>query len=174
MGNFRQHYTDKEWSDMEARVEADKKNGKPSDILINLSVWNKSLDELMRLKAALHLFYDKHDLFELTQWIKWKAKECEEGDIKIIIINHPIQDVNTENPQLIDGVIYDWCTKSSKLKFGETVQQWLKSKQEEITKRPDYKDVKAILLYDITLTSIPQSLGICALPGTIIRFDLLK
>lgn len=74
MGNLRDKYTDDEWADIEERIHNERINGKPDDTLLYLSVWDKSADELVRIRAALSEFYDDYELGLLDRWIEWKRK----------------------------------------------------------------------------------------------------
>jgi hypothetical protein len=74
MGNLRDKYTNEEWSEMEDKIEADKNNGKPDELFLHLSIWNKDVYELRRLRTALSDFYSKRDLSILDKWIDWKNK----------------------------------------------------------------------------------------------------
>ena len=74
MGNLRDKYTDEEWSEMETKIENDRKNGKPDEIFLSLSIWNKDIDELRKLRTVLSDFYDKYDLSILDKWIAWKSR----------------------------------------------------------------------------------------------------
>ena len=74
MGNLRDKYTNEEWSEMETEIENDRKNGKPDEILLNLSIWNKDADELRKIRAVLLDFYSIYDLSLLDKWIAWKSR----------------------------------------------------------------------------------------------------
>jgi hypothetical protein len=73
MGNLRGKYTNDEWNEMESKIETDRKNGKPCEILLHLSIWNKDVDELKKIRAVLSDFYSKYDLSILDKWITWKS-----------------------------------------------------------------------------------------------------
>ena len=54
--SLRQKYTDKEWNDFEKKIKEDRENGKPDEILLHLSVWNKDVSELKKSELLFHLF----------------------------------------------------------------------------------------------------------------------
>ncbi len=74
MGNLRDKYTNEEWSEMEAEIENDRKNGKPDEIFLHLSIYNKDADELKKIKTVLSDFYSVYDLSLLDEWIAWKSR----------------------------------------------------------------------------------------------------
>jgi len=74
MGNLRDKYTDEEWNEMESKIDTDRKNGKPDEILLHLSIWNKDVVELRKLRTVLSDFYNKYDLSILDKWIAWKSR----------------------------------------------------------------------------------------------------
>ena len=74
MGNLRDKYTDEEWSEMETKIENDRKNGKPDEIFLSLSIWDNDIEELRKLRTVLSDFYDKYDLSILDKWIAWKRR----------------------------------------------------------------------------------------------------
>ncbi|HMT01704.1 MAG TPA: hypothetical protein PKD00_00100 [Burkholderiales bacterium] len=71
--SLRQKYTDKEWQDFEKKIKEDRENGKPDEILLYLSVWNKDVIELRKIRTALSPFYNDHSLSILDKWINWKT-----------------------------------------------------------------------------------------------------
>ncbi len=73
MGNLRGSYTEKEWDDLVSKIENDRKAGKPDDILLHLSIWQKPVEVLIRLKRQLGSFYSPYELSLLDEWIKWKT-----------------------------------------------------------------------------------------------------
>lgn len=72
MGNLRERYTNEEWDELLFKIQEDRKNGKPDDILLTLSIWNKDVDQLKKLRRVLSDFYSDHELRILDQWIFWK------------------------------------------------------------------------------------------------------
>lgn len=74
MGNLRYKYTHEEWDEIESKIQTDRKNGKPDEILLHLSIWNKDVDELRKLRTVLSDFYNTYDLSILDKWIDWKRK----------------------------------------------------------------------------------------------------
>ncbi|MEN6445708.1 MAG: hypothetical protein ABFC98_06630 [Candidatus Cloacimonas sp.] len=74
MGNLRDKYTDEEWDKMLSKIDVDRKNGKPNEILLHLSIWNKNIDELRKLRTVLSDFYSNYDLSVLDKWIVWKSR----------------------------------------------------------------------------------------------------
>ncbi len=74
MGSLRDKYTNEERSKMEAEIENDRKNGKPDEILLHLSIWNKDADELRKIRNVLSDFYSGYDLSLLDKWIAWKSR----------------------------------------------------------------------------------------------------
>jgi hypothetical protein len=64
--------------------------------------------------------------------------------MKIVWIDKPMQDDNTMEPQLIDGVRYNWCVKTRKLNctsLQEELQQWKESGV--------HSDAKYILIHEV-------------------------
>jgi len=64
--------------------------------------------------------------------------------MKIVWVDKPLQDDYTLEPQLIDGVRYNWCIKTRKLRctsLQEELQQW---KEYGV-----HKDAKYILIHDV-------------------------
>jgi hypothetical protein len=60
----------------------------------------------------------------------------------VIFIDNPVQDETTENPQLIDGELYHWEVKTSKIRT--------KRLRDELTNNRHYSDgVKYVLIYDV-------------------------
>jgi hypothetical protein len=74
MGNLRNKYTDDEWNQLEKEIATNKKNGKPDDSIISLSIWNKDVDQLKKLRIVLSDFFNDYDLSLITNWIEWKEK----------------------------------------------------------------------------------------------------
>jgi len=74
MGNLRDKYTDEEWDEMQSKIDVDRKNGKPDEILLHLSIWSKDVDELRKLRTVLSDFYSNYDLSILDKWIAWKSR----------------------------------------------------------------------------------------------------
>ena len=74
MGNLRDKYTDEEWSKMETEIENDRKNGKPDEFLLHLSIGNKDVDKLKKMRTVLSDFYSNYDLSLLDKWIAWKSR----------------------------------------------------------------------------------------------------
>jgi len=74
MGNLRDKYTNEEWSEMETKIENDRKNGKPDEIFLYLYIPNKDVNELRKLRTVLSDFYSKYDLSTLDEWIAWKSR----------------------------------------------------------------------------------------------------
>lgn len=74
MGNLRDKYTDEEWSEMETKIEDDRKNGKPDEIFLYLYIRNKDVNELRKLRTVLSDFYSNYDLSILDKWIAWKSR----------------------------------------------------------------------------------------------------
>lgn len=74
MGNLRDKYTNEEWSEMETKIENDRKNGKPDEIFLYLYIRNKDVNELRKLRTVLSDFYSKYDLSILDEWIAWKSR----------------------------------------------------------------------------------------------------
>ena len=74
MGNLRDKYTNEEWSEMETKIENDRKNGKPDEIFLYLYIRNKDVNELRKLRTVLLDFYSKYDLSILDEWIAWKSR----------------------------------------------------------------------------------------------------
>ena len=72
MGNLRQSMTDEEWNNLEEQIITDRRNGKPDEILIHLSVWTKSESELLQIRQALSPFYSDYELKLIDDYIKWK------------------------------------------------------------------------------------------------------
>lgn len=73
MGNLRDKYTNEEWDQKESKIESDRKEGKPDDGSLNLSIWDKDINELISLRELLIGIYDKYDLLILDKWIVWKS-----------------------------------------------------------------------------------------------------
>lgn len=64
--------------------------------------------------------------------------------MKVIWIDKPMQDDSTPEPQLIDGVRYNWCVKTRKLhcdSLQEELQQW--------KKYDVYPNAKYILIHEV-------------------------
>lgn len=74
MGNLRDKYTNEEWSEMETKIENDRKNGKPDENFLYLYIRNKDVNELRKLRTVLSDFYSKYDLSILDEWIAWKSR----------------------------------------------------------------------------------------------------
>jgi hypothetical protein len=74
MGNLRDKYTNEEWDEMQSKIDVDRKSGKPDEILLHLSIWNKDVDELRKLRTVLSGFYSNYDLSILDNWIAWKSR----------------------------------------------------------------------------------------------------
>lgn len=74
MSNLRDKYTDKEWLELEQKIETDRINGKPQDLFLNLSIWSRDIEKLKSLRLVLSEFYNEYELENLDNWIKWKCK----------------------------------------------------------------------------------------------------
>lgn len=74
MGNLRNKYTNEEWDEMVSEIETNRKNGKPDEFILKLSINNKDVDELEKLRTVLSDFYTKYNLSILDEWIAWKSK----------------------------------------------------------------------------------------------------
>ena len=74
MGNLRDKYTNKEWDEMTSKIETDRKNGKPDENLLYLSIWNKDIEELIKLRIVLLDFFNTYELSILDKWITWKSR----------------------------------------------------------------------------------------------------
>jgi len=74
MGNLRQSMTDAEWMEMELRIERDRENGKPDEIMLTLPLFNMDLDKMKELRKLLEPFFQSHSLRTLDSWINWKEK----------------------------------------------------------------------------------------------------
>lgn len=74
--------------------------------------------------------------------------------MRIIFVKTPHQNYETENPQLIDGKVYEWTVKTENFLIGETLQGWLQRKKEYWMKKTAYNDVNTILIYDIQALAI--------------------
>jgi hypothetical protein len=72
MGNLRQSYTDDEWEELMYKIERDRLGGKPNEDFIQLSLWNKDLTELIKLRDILSNFYQGYELLLFDKWIEWK------------------------------------------------------------------------------------------------------
>jgi hypothetical protein len=77
MGNLRNKYTDEEWQILEDKIEFDKKNGKPNDLLISLGLYNKDVEFLKNLKSKLTGLYSDYELSLIDDWIKFKSIKYE-------------------------------------------------------------------------------------------------
>lgn len=75
MGNLRDRYTIEEWDELENKVISDRRNGKPDEIFLPLSIWHQDAKELIKLKKALLPFYSEHNLSLLDKWIAWQKKQ---------------------------------------------------------------------------------------------------
>lgn len=77
MGNFRSNFTDQEWSEMQNKIQENIKNGKPTQNFLNLSIHNKSIEDLMKIRNFLLVHFSSYELSLLDNWIKWKEKNQE-------------------------------------------------------------------------------------------------
>jgi hypothetical protein len=78
MGNLRNRYTSEEWDELDSKIKADKKQGKPSERVLYLSIVGKDVNELIHLRNTLYNFYSHDELSTLNEWINWKAFKQQE------------------------------------------------------------------------------------------------
>lgn len=74
MGNLRDKYTDEEWDELKFRINEDKRNGKPDEIFLHISLHDKDAGVLKKIRIVLSTYYDKYDLSLLDKWIAWKSR----------------------------------------------------------------------------------------------------
>lgn len=69
--------------------------------------------------------------------------------MKIVYVNTPMQDENTQNPQVIDECTPKWCVNTEWVTKGLTLRQHLEKKWEYVKSRPNSEDVIGFYLYDV-------------------------
>lgn len=92
--------------------------------------------------------------------------------MKIIYVNTPIQGEHTTNPQVIDGKIPYWVTKTELLKLGETLREFLQRKWERIITTHGEGIIEGFYIYDVTPVG-----GIVGNPkegAMMVRYDYIK
>lgn len=53
-----------------------RESGKPDEVVLHLSILDKDVNELRKLRMILSEFYDEYDLSLLSEWIVWKSKNA--------------------------------------------------------------------------------------------------
>ena len=87
--------------------------------------------------------------------------------MKIIYVDKPMQNEHTIEPQIIDGKVIHWVVRSECLKEGETFQEFIKRKEEELTYKK--REYDGMLIYDFQpLASIDGKAGL------MIRYNIFK
>ena len=87
--------------------------------------------------------------------------------MKIIYVDRPVQDENTVEPQIIEGKILHWIIRSECLKVGETFQEFIRRKEEElIYKKLDYD---GMFIYDFQPLATTDGKGVL-----MIRYKIFK
>jgi len=96
--------------------------------------------------------------------------------MKIVWVDKPLQDDYTLEPQLIDGVRYNWCVKSEMCKRNESFQEWWVRKQDEMEYRSKgEKLVEGIFLYNVEgVGGIPESEDVKYPWALMVRYDWIK
>lgn len=92
--------------------------------------------------------------------------------MKIIYVNTPIQDENTENPQIIDGKIPHWVVKTEALKLGETLGEFFQRKWDGIHDRGLGENLEGFYLYDAI--PVGQIVGNPKEGAMMVRYEYIK
>jgi hypothetical protein len=94
--------------------------------------------------------------------------------MRVIFVNRPLQNADTENPQLIDGEYPEWCVKEERTKIGQTMLDFLQEKWADVKSKPSGEHVEGFYIHNVQpisgIINTDWSTGNAAL---VIRFDYI-
>jgi hypothetical protein len=96
--------------------------------------------------------------------------------MKIVYVNTPTQDENTENPQIINNHVPKWNVRTSPSKENQTLKEFFEDKWNYIKSSPNSEDIIGFYLYDVIPVGgfIDGDNNFIEQSALFVRFDYMK